>query len=333
MKTTLAILFTGIMIAAAGCSGMGDRADDMMPESMSMAKSEAMYDEEGVEMEEEKMDAAAGSYAVNAPAGEEDPNEFVSSSAADVIDDTTKKFIRTANLRFRVKNVRNSTIIIENIIAGHRGFVTYTHLASEVNYKTVEPVSEDSSLETIHYTVMNNMTMRVPNTSLKQTLEDVSKLIDYLDYRTIQAEDVYLTHLSNRLARSRLKANEARLIKAIDERGKKLKETSRAEELLLHRQARADEAMIANLRIKDQIEFSTISLNIYQREAVKRTLIENEENIEAYQPGFFSEAWDSIVFGWDILTKLILFFLKIWWLFLIGGLMYLAYRKYLRPKK
>lgn len=332
MKTTLAILITGIMITAAGCGRMADSGGDMEPQSMSMAKSEPMYDEESAEMEEGKDMARGGSYVVDVPA-DDDPNEFVSSSAADVIDDTTKKFIRTADLRFRVKNVSHATITIEDIIAGHTGFVTYTHLSSEINYKTVEPVSEDSSLETIHFTVMNNMTMRVPNTNLKQTLEDVSKLIDYLDYRTIQAEDVYLTHLSNRMARSRLKANEARLMKAIDERGKKLKETSRAEELLLHRQARADEAMIANLRIKDRIEFSTITLNIYQREAVKRTLIENEENIDAYQPGFFSQAWDSIVFGWDILTKLILFFLKIWWLFLIGAVMYLVYRKYLRPKK
>jgi len=327
MKPTQAFLILGVMLTIVACSGMQSK-DEMAPESMAMAGSM----EEQMDYEKTEDEGMPGGEAYRDDEVDDD-NSFISSSAAVVIDDSTKKFIRTADLKFRVKNVRKATVSIENIIAGHTGFVTYTHLSSNINYREVTPISVDSSLETIHFTVENNMTMRVPNIDLDQTLKDIAVLIDYLDYRTIQAEDVFLTHLSNRLAQGRLMANEARLIKAIDERGKKLKETSRAEELLLRKQAQADEAMIANLRIKDQIAYSTITLNIYQQEAMKRSLIENEQNIEAYRPGFFRQAGDSLAFGWDILKKIMLFFMKIWWLFLIGAIFYVVYRKYLKPKK
>jgi hypothetical protein len=45
-----------------------------------------------------------------------DDNAFISSSAAAVSDDTLRKLIRTANMKFRVENVRDASLKIENII-------------------------------------------------------------------------------------------------------------------------------------------------------------------------------------------------------------------------
>ncbi len=246
---------------------------------------------------------------------------FSSSAAIETNTDSTHKFIRTANLKFKVKSVIKSTYDIEDITSRQGGFVTYTNLTSNINNVSTTAVSEDSSLETTYYVVTNAIILRVPNTKLDTVLKELSKNIDYLDYRIIKADDVILQMLSNNLIQKRSSNNEERVKKAIDNKGKKLKETTVAEEVLLNKQEQADNAKISNLSLNDQINFSTISLSIYQREAVKRELIVNFKNIEAYELNFGSKIMEALKAGWLIIAEIILFLIKIWGvlLFIIVG--------------
>jgi hypothetical protein len=256
-------------------------------------------------------------------------NNLISSSAAvENSKDSTRKFIRTANLKFKVKSVIKSTYDIENITGSHGGFVTYTNLASNIDNVTNIAVSADSSLETTYYTVTNSITLRVPNIQLDTTLKEIAHNIDYLDYRIIKADDVALQILSNSLTQKRSAKNEERLTNAIDNRGKKLNETTLAEEILLSKQEQADQAKISNLSLSDQVKFSTVNLLIYQRQTIKRELISNDKNIEAYEPGFGSKILDSIKFGWDMLEGGIIFLTKLWALFLFAGFVYFMYKRY-----
>jgi hypothetical protein len=255
--------------------------------------------------------------------------KFVSSSAAvEANKQPDRKFIRTAELKFKVKNVIRSTYDIEDITNRHGGFVTYTNMASNVSNVTTTAISADSSLETTYYEVTNTITIRVPNTKLDTTLKEISKNIDFLDFRIIKAEDVALQILSNDLTQNRSVRNEARLTRAIDNRGKKLNETTDAEEILLSKQEQADNAKISNLSLKDQINFSTINISLYQRQTLKRELISNDKNIDAYEPGFGSKILESLKYGWNILENFILFLIKIWGLLLFVLIAYIVYKKY-----
>jgi len=256
-------------------------------------------------------------------------NAFISSSAAvENGKDTTRRFIRTADLKFKVKSVIKSTYDIENITNRQGGFVTYTNLTSNIDNVTTTAVSADSSLETTYYTVTNSITLRVPNTKLDTTLKEISNNIDYLDFRIIKAEDVALQILSNNLTQKRSAKNEERLTNAIDNRGKKLNETTIAEEVLLRKQEQADNAKISNLSLTDQIKFSTINLSIYQRQTINRELISNDKNIDAYEPGFGTKLFDALKYGWDILETFIVFLTKLWGLFLFAIVVYFIYKKY-----
>ena len=251
----------------------------------------------------------------------------VSSSAAVVNKkDTVRKFIRTADLKFKVKSVINSTYAIENIISKQGGFVTYTQLNSNIDNKTTVAISADSSLETIYYSVVNNMTLRVPTEKLDTTLKTIAQLIDYLDYRTIKADDVALQLLSNKLTQQRTQNIEKRITKAIDNRGKKLRETTSAEELLASKQEQSDVAKVSNLSLNDQINYSTITLSIYQRQALKRELIANEKNIDIYTPGLGSKLLEALKTGWEMLEAIIVFFAQLWWFLLFGAIGYMIYR-------
>jgi hypothetical protein len=256
-------------------------------------------------------------------------NAFISSSAAvENEKDSTRRFIRTAELKFKVKSVIKSTYDIENITNRQGGFVTHTNLTSDINNVSTIAVSADSTLETTYYTVTNSIKIRVPNTKLDTTLREISKNIDYLDYRIIKAEDVALQILSNNLTQKRSTKNQERLTNAIDKKGKKLNETTNAEELLLDKQEQSDNAKISNLSLTDQIKFSTINISIYQRQTFKRELIFNDKNVDAYEPSFGNKVLESLKFGWDILEAFLVFLTKLWGLFLFAILVYILYKRY-----
>ena len=258
----------------------------------------------------------------------------VSSSAAVISKkDSSRKFVRTADLKFKVKSVVKSSYDIEDIVNRQGGFVTLTNLASNVDNVSNAQVSEDSTLETTYYNVTNTITIRVPNNKLDTTLKEIARNIDYLDYRIIKADDVALQILSNELTQKRAAKNETRLANAIDSKGKKLNETSAAEEVLLSKQEAADNAKIANLSLLDQVNFSTININIYQRQTQKREMICTNKSTKEYEPNFGIKILSSLTFGWDILESFIVFVVKLWGLFLLGLIAFLVYRTYLKKQK
>lgn len=90
----------------------------------------------------------------------------ISSSAAVEKKGDNRKFIRTADLKFKVKNVPQSTYAIENATNKFGGYVTYTNLQSSITDQIASKISQDSILETTKFSVQNSITIRIPNTKL-----------------------------------------------------------------------------------------------------------------------------------------------------------------------
>ena len=243
-----------------------------------------------------------------------------------------RTFLKTADIKFKVKDVINSTYNIENICNRQGGFVTYSNLASTNNKKDFVRVSVDSSIEINNYSVSNSITIRVPNNKLDTVLKDIAANVDYLDCRIINTDDVSLQLLANRLTQNRIKQNENRLIKAIDNNSKKLIETTASEDLLLSKQQQSDNSKIENLSLTDHINYSTVNLSIYQNDVTKRTMFAHEKIIKMYEPGFGSKMADSLLFGLTILMDLLVFFFKFWAIFLFVILIYLLYKKFTKTK-
>ena len=253
---------------------------------------------------------------------------IISSSAAIESKDPTRKFIRTANLKFKAKDVIKATYNIEDIINRQDGFVINTNLQSEVDRVETIPVSADSTLETSYINVSNTLTVRIPNSKLDATLKEIANNVDFLDYRIIKADDVALQLLSNDLLQKRNRNNEQRLIHDIDSKEKKLEQTINGEETVLARQTQADQAMLSNLSLQDQIEYSTVNLSIYQRVFAKREVISSNKNVEPYQPGFANRFVEATMFGWEMLQSLVLFVVRFWAIILLGATLYFALKIY-----
>ena len=256
--------------------------------------------------------------------------DATSSSAAAEPQKTNRKFIRKADIKFKVKNVPKSTYAIEDATTKFGGFVTYTNLQSTISEKNETKVSQDSTLETTKYIVENNITIRVPNTRLDTVIKTIAKQVDFLDYRLITADDVSLELLKNQMAQNRSNTSEKRIEKAINEKGKKLNNIIDAEDYLNDKKAQNDNSKLENLSLKDQVSFSTLTLQIYQRETVRQEMIANEKSSNAYRPNIGLQIWDSLKTGWFMLEAIIAFVVQLWGIALLGFLIWFGYKKFLK---
>ena len=259
-----------------------------------------------------------------------DSTSVISSSAAVENKNSNRKFVRTADVKFKVKNVAKSTYAIEDATTKFGGFVTYTNLQSNIHNEDRTKVSQDSTLVTTKYKVDNNITIRVPNTKMDTVIKTIAKQIHFLDYRIIKADDVSLQMLSNELAQKRRNSSEKRLENAIDSKGKKLNQVVKAEETLEAKKEQNDASKLQNLSLQDQVNFSTLTLNIYQDESIKQEMVANEKSINAYRPNIGLQIWDSIKTGWFILEHIVSFVVVLWPFVLIGFLGFLVYKKFLK---
>jgi hypothetical protein len=256
--------------------------------------------------------------------------ETTSSNAAVVKKESNRKFVRTADLKFKVKNVAKSTYAIENIVAKNGGFVTFTDLKSTVNEKSETKISQDSTLETTRFTVDNTITLRVPNTQLDTVLKLMVKEVAFLDSRLIKADDVALQLLSNKMAQKRLTSHQKRLEQGIDTKGKKLNDITNAEDKVLDRETESDETVLKNLSLEDQVNFSTVTLYLYQRESVLQEMVANEKSINAYRPHIGLQILDGLKTGWFMFEAIIAFIVQLWSIIVLIILGLFIYKKYLK---
>ena len=242
--------------------------------------------------------------------------------------DTVHKFIRTADLRFKVKDVASATYKIEDAVRQQGGFITYTNMAGNIANTTVNAISEDSSIVSTHYTVTNSITLRVPDSKLDTTLKAIAANVDFLDIRVIKAEDVSLQILANKIANS-LGINHAkRIANAIDDKGKKLNDIVNAEEKLLVNQKSTADSKIANLALADQIKYSTVTLSLYQLPVMRNEIVANDKNIQPYKQPFGTRILASLHSGWELVESLVIFIANLWALILLLIIGYMLFKKH-----
>ncbi len=250
----------------------------------------------------------------------------LSSLAVKEFKDSTKKFIRTADVKFKVSSVVNATYDIENICNNNGGFVTSTKLSSDILRSEETPINEDSTQQTTSYSVTNSIILRVPNSQLDTTLKEIAKNISYLDYRIIKADDVSLQIFGNALSQKRLAKSEARLVNDINANNRKLQETTNAEEIVMSKGEEADNAEINNLSLSDQIKYSTVNILIYQPETTTNTMVASEKKIKTYESSFWKHVWESIQYGWSMIAFVFVLIIKLWAVLLLAGLMYVFFK-------
>jgi hypothetical protein len=341
MKTKLFVVLTTAFLLFWSCQSGEKRSEQFTRSSSDESKEKTeYYSDQSSKTAELEESLVADSSGASEPASAEfmnKKNEAVSSSGttADTaylsLKMSQKKLIKTAELRFKVKNVEQTTATIEGIARKAGGYVVSSELRSTPfpwKSTTVE-ISGDSVLVVTEFEVSNQLVIRVPNYNYDSVLEQLRSLYSYLDYRILKTEDVTSQFLRNKLKAENKAKYEKRINAATDEKGRRLDDIVNAETNAATLADQAIDNKIANYELQDRIDYCMISLTIYQAHEISKERTANLR-LSDYKPSFWRNAWNALVFGWDLLKYLVIGLLYIWSLVLLAVVILLVIRYFVK---
>ncbi len=293
-KNVFYLVFLGLSFSFFACKRENTNRNNSTVETQKEAAPEAEADEN-----------ASAKLSQTAKGKSSFDNDFISSTAANIEKvDSSKRFIKTADLRFRVKDALKSSIAIEDIALHNKGFVMKSTLFSnEQNSKTID-IGHDSLREIKTFVIANNIELRVPSKQLDTTIRAIAQQIDYLEHRKINAEDATFKLLDKTLQEKRRK----QYVQSANNQGRSNTGTERSERIL-EVQIAADEAFVEKTQIEDAIRYSTIQLYIYQAPTTRFYTIANTN--KSYQSPFWINCKEALIDSWTIVETLFFLCLRI----------------------
>ncbi len=255
------------------------------------------------------------------------PQDKMSSSAAVVDKNSKRKFLKTVDSKFKVKNVVESTYKIEDLTSKFGGFVTKSDLQSTILEHDEDDISMDSTLVRTKYIVENNISIRVPNVKLDSLLRSISKEVVFLNHRNIHSDDVSLQYLQFELSKKRGKKYQNRLENAIKSKPSKLNEAVQAENALAKSVETANNELISQMNLDDEVNYSTVNFNLYQDQEITNEIIVSSGNINKHMPNIGFQVWESIKYGWYLLEGIIAIVFRVWPLILIISFAWYFWKK------
>ncbi|MES2668986.1 MAG: DUF4349 domain-containing protein [Pseudomonadota bacterium] len=243
----------------------------------------------------------------------------VSSSAA-TFDDGQRKFIRTAQAQFRVKDVYTSALAIEDVAAQQGGFVVDNDIAAQTLSMQRRPAGDGKLLELAEYTVRGTLTVRVPSDKTQTFLRAIASQMEFLDQRGFDAADAQFQMLRQQLAYQREQQAQLELGQAVQS-GDRLDRKADVIAARTGSKLQRDEALIQQKEFQDRVALSTINLTLYQLSKIRQTeMVDVEAVFEKHSPGFFWRLFGALRVGWYGLLELLLALLQVWPLWLAVGL-------------
>jgi hypothetical protein len=236
----------------------------------------------------------------------------------------SEKIIKTADMRFRVKDVQNTKEKLSSAVKAEGGTIAEFTVQSNIQQTEKVKYSTDSLLELTSYRTEGLIIAKVPSDKLDEFTNKVAKLAVFIDQQSLKMDDQSIVYLSNKLK------NENR-VEAVEQLNKHANKKSNNVETSLSLKDDYVDKKIENLMIDSKVQYSTITLNFYQDNTVKSILVGNDD-LYSYRPNFFTRLGLSFQNGWYIFKEFILVAMNLWVWILIGTAAYFSF-KYYRKRK
>ena len=217
------------------------------------------------------------------------------------------KIIKTANVRYKVNNVRLSTIKIKALANQFDAYLS------------------DQRFENDLYRIENRFTIKVPKQNFDVLLDSINNDVEFIEFENITTKDVTEEYVD---LETRLKTKlevKARYEEVLRKNAKTVKEILATEEKLgiIQEEIEATQGRLKYL--SNKVSYSTIQVDLYQA-------VEFKEEPVSYTKTFWSKVKDGLSFGWHLIESLILGLIHIWPLLILGTLITMFIRKKLRRK-
>ncbi|WP_165305053.1 hypothetical protein [Pedobacter sp. SYP-B3415] len=229
------------------------------------------------------------------------------------------KVIRTADLRMRVGNALQTKQAVVAELQRQGGLT----IESELNRVQVSNErmrqSADSLMEVSSFYYEGRMKVSVPAPNLDEFLNHVQGMAVYIEQESMKRDDQQLTYLENSLTAANRKV-------LLDMTAKK--KLSRQSDVYSAALMSDDyvKRKIDNMKIDQQVRFSTVVLAFYESNSISRVTVAND-NLANFRPPFFSRLWLNMASGWIMFKELLLLLAHLWMLPVLGLITYIVLKR------
>ena len=224
-----------------------------------------------------------------------------------------RTLIKTADFKCRVDNVLAAARQMEMLTKKLGGLITESRL--ENNWSNSEQVYyKPDSLKVVQtYAPVAYLTLRVPDETLDSVVNSLSSMSGFIEVRTLKQEDATLQFLGNSLKNQFAQTAE----KA---------KGGKAEEVAYNdiRQEQYIERKIQSLQLKERVNYSTVSVELYQPLLTQTQVIFNPDHAKAIP--YADQLTNALDRGWHLLKMLTLAIVLLWPMWLIGFAVAIFYR-------
>jgi hypothetical protein len=231
------------------------------------------------------------------------------------------KLVKTADMRFKVKDVQQTSENITALTIKNSGMVMHHQMESNIQGSRDFRISDDSINRVSAFNTSADMTIKIPSEHLVSFMTQVAHMGMYVTLRKMDIEDKSLDFLS-----SKLKVNNRKELVAQQKAGKVI--IKNPVNVMLLKDDMVD-GQIDNHKIDEAVKLSVITLSFYQSNTIIKEQIANDDP-SAYQLPFFKRLINSLAYGYSLFTELILGLANLWVFILLGIGIWLLLRIYKR---
>jgi len=242
---------------------------------------------------------------------------------ADSVSNPAEKLVKTADMRFKVKNVEETSRQIVTLTKSIKGLVLRNRIgSSEINNSKVRK-SGDSVMQVTTFNTHGEITVKIPSEHLDDFMADVTKMGLYINNRRTEISDMSLDYLS-----AQLKYQNRRELVNQQKAGKVV--IKNPANVMLLKDEMIDQ-QIGNKTIDDAVRNSVVNLSFYQSNTIFKEIVVNDDP-EAYKLPFFKRMIDNVANGWTLFGEMLLALVNIWMFIVAAIVAWLLIWRYKRNK-
>lgn len=233
------------------------------------------------------------------------------------------KLIKTAGMDFKVKNVSQTAVKINDLATGFGGMVTHQQMGSSARRSDDVRISSDSVMRITSLSTTAEMTVKVPSVKLQKFMDSVAGMGMYVTNRSLDITDKTFDYLSAQLK-----------LKSRDE----LVRQQKTEKIIIKDPAKVldlkddmIDQQVGNRQIDDAVKNSVVNLSFFQSNTINKEMIANDDPT-AYGLPFFKRLLVACENGWNLCLDIIIGLANIWILLLAGALVWWGVRNYKKRK-
>ncbi|TCD12563.1 DUF4349 domain-containing protein [Pedobacter frigidisoli] len=234
------------------------------------------------------------------------------------------KVIKTADMRFKVKDAVKTKLQISKIVADLEGTIVESTIQSTTIDQERVAYSVDSLQETTVFKAEGVIIARIPPAYLNIFSDLVTATAEQVDSARMQASNQSIEYLRNSL---KTKIREDALNEAKNDAAKGSKS---AEEIIAMKDGIVDRK-INSMDVNERTKLSTVTLSFYQDKGVRKVIMANDD-LRDNRPAFFNRLGLGLNSGWQMFKEFLLFVAHSWVFILIALIGFVSY-KYFRSKQ